>query len=822
MSASAVDRSPARLPLRRLLPLLLLLLLPLGWPVREGHAADVTMPSAWPAAVHDGVDLISWSAPGAELHDPALATATLPSDGTLQYPVGGDHSYRRLTIACAHAGTLCLALSCPRALRIWINDREVLDEDLPWRDPQRSVQAVLLMPVAAGPLALTIQVGTRSRHPAGIDKDCPSRHRAEVLERLEAQLPDRLALAATLHEATLPACALRFSPIQYRQDGTAFQQVVLTPVAGSDPGPASDALLTLSTDLGVGVAGAGLVRAGMLGSGPAPAAHAGGTGKVPAPTRVAVFVPVVHGDLPPLRAAGDAEARAEPASQIALVRTLNVSGPMGRLAVPMPVFEGHGRLAPQREYRALAWPSASDLLAAVPEPILPERYAGFLRLYRKSWEMIHDLMRPATPTSGLPNGYIGTAQKGFMDLVFLWDSCFTAMGYRYAWRTMPATATLDLLYSFQQDGGYIPRESDARTGLPLLWEPDFSPNPPMLAVAELDLARLTGDVARLRRVYPALADHHRWLQANRRLPDGTYWTTGLANGLDNSPSLGDGYPDLTAQMAHAADCLAVIAAAIGKPDEAARWRADAATTGQACNAVLWSGQLKFYATSLAGGGHNPNKVVTGFWPLWAGIVPPERVQALVEQVQDPATFGRLHPVPSLAADSPAYKTAGNYWLGSTWAPTNTAVIKGFQRAGRMDVARALTIRHLQAMLTVFDATGRLWENYCPDQEVRGNQSTQDYSWTISGPTRLLIETLLGIESDALARRIRWTPIPGETCGIRRLAFADATVTVLQTVDAAGTATITVTTDQPFTLELVDGAGRSQDHAIAPGSVTFPR
>jgi glycogen debranching enzyme len=344
----------------------------------------------------------------------------------------------------------------------------------------------------------------------------------------------------------------------------------------------------------------------------------------------------------------------------------------------------------------------------------------------------------------------------------------------------------------------------------------------MLAVAELDLARLTGDVDRLRRVYPALADHQRWLQANRRLPDGTYWTTGLANGLDNSPSLGDGYPDLTAQMAHAADCLSVIAAAIGKPDEAARWRADAAATAQACNAVLWSDTLRFYATSLAGGGHNPNKVVTGFWPLWAGIVPPERVQALVQQVQDPATFGRLHPVPSLAADSPAYKTAGNYWLGSTWAPTNTAVIKGFQRAGRMDVARALTIRHLQAMLTVFDATGRLWENYCPDQEVRGNQSTQDYSWTISGPTRLLIETLIGIETDALAHRIRWTPIPRETCGIRRLAFADATVTLLQTIDAAGTGTITVTTDQPFTLELVDGAGRSEDHAIATGSVTFSR
>jgi glycogen debranching enzyme len=464
----------------------------------------------------------------------------------------------------------------------------------------------------------------------------------------------------------------------------------------------------------------------------------------------------------------------------------------------------------------VAWPTDDALLAKVPEPVLPEQYAGFMRLYRRSWQMTLELVRSPAAESGLPNAYVGTARKTFLNEMFMWDSCFTAMAYAYGWRAFPHTATLDDLYSFQQDGGYIPRETAAYDALPLLYEPDFSPNPPMPAVAELCFARLTGDVQRLAAVYPVLVGFHRWLQANRRLADGTYWTDGLANGLDNSPSLGEGYPDLTAQMAHAAECLAIIADAIGKPAEAGQWRAEQQEIGAACNAKLWSAELQFYATSLVGGGHNPNKVVTGFWPLWAGIVPAERIAPLARQLLDPQSFWRLHPVPSLAADSPSFRPGGDYWLGSVWAPTNTMVVKGFQRVGRIDLARQVTIKHLQAMLQVFDANGVIWENYSSDRFERGSRSGPDYSWSISGPIRLLIESLLGIEPDALSQTVRWTPIPGETLGLKRLALGPATISLLQGREQ-GKDVITVATDQPFTLELVDAQGQLVAYHIAPGS-----
>jgi hypothetical protein len=761
----------------------------------SGNAGEaVTAPLAWPEPALSDVAVLRWSPPAMARSDAALDAGAAPAERT-PLPVGGDGTFRRLVLQCRRAGTLVLLMDCPRALKAWMGDRQVLDEELPWRDVQRRVQVALLAPVPGGEVAVTIQVGPRSRHPASIDKDCPSRNRAHVMEALAQTLPDVLTISASIQDAAVPPCVLRFSPSQFRDGGVAFQELFLR--AAAEAGPS----LRLSTALGGSWT-------------PSPAGGAATTSTTEAGARR--HIPVYRGDLPALRIAGEPESRPEPASQIARTVPLTIAGPQGSVNLPMPVFEEHGRDAPVREFHATTWPTADQLLAAVPEPVLPERYAGFMRLYHRSWQMILELVRVPEPVSGLPNAYVGTAKKSFLNEVFMWDSCFTAMAYGYGWRALPHTATLDMLYSFQQDGGYIPRESAVRDGQPLLYEPDFSPNPPMPAVAEVCIARLTGDRERLRRVYPVLVGYHRWLKANRRLPDGTYWTTGLANGLDNSPSLGDGYPDLTAQMAHVAESLGIIAAALGKADEAAAWKAEHDAIGTACNAALWDDGQQFYATSLPGGGHNPNKVVTGFWPLWAGIVPAERVDALARHLLDPRSFWRPHPVPSLAADSPYFEPGGKYWLGSVWAPTDTMVVKGFQRCGRLDLARAVTEKHLQAMLAVFDATGVIWENYGSEKFERGSWSGPDYSWSISGPIRLLIETLLGIEADALRQTIRWTPLPHETMGIQRLAMGPATISLMQRVED-GKDVVTVATDQPFALELVDVHGAMTTRQISAGS-----
>lgn len=692
-------------------------------------------------------------------------------------------------LECTESGTLIGDIISPRPLRIWMDNILIVDEPLWWRSFQRQVRCAVIIPVSAGDILLEVEVGERPRHPEYVDKSCPSRNRENVLKALMETIPDELSLDLSFVKGESIQLSLRYLPGQFIRDGIVYQEVVVRELERCFLPPSYDIRnimdwkvtpYILRTDLGRSYeTGDNAISSGLR----------------------RVYLPVATTfDSKVVRQAGP-ETRPEPRLEVIGTVTLTTESGKAPVSIKMPVYETLGRLAPKREFTEIKWPTETELWSGLPEPVLPEELTHFHKLYREAWAMIMRLIRHPKPESGLPNSYITTSGSGFTNEIFVWDSSFTAMATAYGWRVFPVYATLDVLYSRQFDGGYIHREHDVRDGQPILFEPDFSPNPPIMSLADLAIANLSGNIHRLRLVYPALAENYKWLEANRRLPDGTYWTTGLANGLDNSPSLGEGYPDLTAQMAHNAEVLGTMATILGKYDEAKDWYRRRDDIAAALNKYLWSLKIQFYCTSLPGGGHNPNKVVTGFWPLWAGVVPPERVEALAFHLKNPASFWRHHPIPSLSADSPFYEPDGNYWLGSTWAPTNYAAIKGFWRAGKTELSRETALRHLQCMWEVLEDTGFLWENYCAERSAPGNIAGKDYSWSALGPIALLFEVIIGLEPDAIHHRLRFTPKPGWHTGAKNYPLGPCTINIYQEPSKNGDRVV-VETDYQFELEVV--------------------
>ncbi len=748
-----------------------------------------------------------WSRGGKDRSDAALRSPqTKPAEMRFE-PEGRFYAGR---LALPATGTLVLQVHSPRPLRIWLGGALVLDEGLLWRFYERRLRAAVVVPCLAGESDLLVEVGPRSTWHAGIDADCPSRNRERVRSELLRRLPDRLTLGARVEPGlAAPAVSLRFLASQFVRDGVTWQHIVARPLAGFPNTPPSTEFWSPVEEPAEPLALTSTVLPGNALEGTSPEERQHGLRHF--------YVPVANPqDAPsPLRRVGDVDERIEPSLEVARTLGLSVEGAGGTVAVEMPCYESLGKQAPRREFAKLEWPSFAEARKLLPEPLLPEALAHFGKLYWSTWEMLYGLVRQPRPESGLPNAYIGTAGQGFLYHQFVWDSSFTAMCTGYGWKALPAYATLDVLYSRQFDGGYLHREHDIRDGVPAAYEPDFSPNPPIMTIAEWAIANLTGNRLRLAKVYPALCAMHKWLEANRRLPDGTYWTTGLANGLDNSPSLGDGYPCLTAQMAHEAETLGKMARILGLEQEAKAWDAEHTAIGKALNAKLWSEAQQIYATSLAGGGHNPNKVVTAFWPLWAGIVPAKRAAALATHLKDPKSFWRHHPIPSLAADSPYFRPQGDYWRGSTWAPTNFAAIKGFDRAGRHDLAVETSLRHLECMLDVLNSTGHIWENYCSEESKKGNWSGPDYCWSALGPIALLLEVVLGFRAEALANTLHWRLPETAGCGLRNLALGPATVSLRHGRDGNGAGWIDVDTDRSFTLAVTVGATETR-HVCAAG------
>lgn len=719
---------------------------------------------------------------------------SMPSDGTLFLPGAAEGSspvaFEAVgTLRLPAPGLLMLHCQSTRPLKLWIGRHLVFEDELQ-RERTYICRRMILaatLPLGAGEHAVHLAAGLPARHISWVDEHCADPRRHDTLAAVARHLPDGITLTTTFTPtAGGPAVALRFEPGQFRETGRWWQDVRVRPLAGFRPSPSPwksweeklpDPTPALSTPLG---------QARRV---------------APFPGRPAdelrFYVPVWEGDPPAARDIGP-DARGESIRAIVAEVPLNLATPEGAATLSLPVFEILGRRAPVREHRDIPPPQPEAVLAAAPRPILPAARQGWLELYEAALRMLCRLWQSCSPESGLPGGYVRTAENGFENKQFVWDTCFTTLAAAYAHRAFPARASLDALYARQDDGGLIEREHDTRDNTALTFEPGFGVNPPLFAQAEWAVARLDGDAARLQAVRPVLEAHFEWIWHNRRRPDGTFWTTGLASGLDNSPGQGVAYPCLTAQMMHFAEYLARFARMGGDFAAADRYEERRRAIGEALETHLWDPQRRIYATPLAEGGFNPHKIVTAFWPLWAGCAQPDRVAALRAHLEDPASFNRPHPIPTLAADSPLYRPGGDYWRGSVWSPTNVATLLGFWRAGQHDVARAFTARHLDALFTVFRATdGGLWENYAPEASTPGSWSQKNYSWTAASPVTLLLEVFLGLEPDAVANTLTWT-LPDEPgCGVENYPLGRATFSLLHQADGA----VAVTTDAPFTLVL---------------------
>jgi hypothetical protein len=356
----------------------------------------------------------------------------------------------------------------------------------------------------------------------------------------------------------------------------------------------------------------------------------------------------------------------------------------------------------------------------------------------------------------------------FSGSIYLWDSCFMAAYAKHHLDVLPIGQALDNFYSLQDGDGWICREY-TKEGLPF-WpkEHPVSCNPPLLAFAELELHGRSRDLARLKRVYPQLRAHWRYMQGAFRMPDGLHFNDAFGSGMDNIPRYPEGWQDdgqgivlrdlhpelfvytglsprwnrqgrmvdISAQMALCARQLARIATLVGAQDEVAGYERAHGEIAEALNRLCWhEGDGWYY--DLGHGEQVPRRHIGAFWVLWAGIAPPARAQRMLARLTDPAQFWRRIPVASTPADDPRFAPRGAYWLGSVWAPTNYMLLRGLEQAGQQALAQRLARRYYAAVAAVYRDTGTFWENYAPDALSPGSQARADFcGWTALAPIAL--------------------------------------------------------------------------------------
>ena len=507
--------------------------------------------------------------------------------------------------------------------------------------------------------------------------------------------------------------------------------------------------------------------------------------------------------------------------------------------------ETMGMYFAKKAYEAKPLANFAKLRSQLPSPIYDDNPV-LVRLYWKAWELaFHNFHEPA-PQSGFVSQFIDAA---FNKNIFLWDSCFMTMFCNYAYPLVPGISTLDNFYAKQHEDGEICREIVRDTGIDFgEWvdhedKPLFSrwgwpasdkelgidanapvmyrgrsipsPNPkvtldglnhPIMAWAELEHYRVTGDKDRLGEVWQPMVHYYAALQLYLRQGNGLYVTDWAS--MDNSPrnaylkNGGTGI-DISSEMVLLARQLSEIAVILGKGTEARAYSAEADQLASTINQAMWGEKQKFYFDLMQDGQRVPVMTIAAYWTLLAGVASPDQAADLVAELKNPETFGRLNLVPTLAANQAGYTPLGGYWRGSVWVPTDSMIIRGLEKYGYSDLARSVALNHLDLVAHVFEKTGTIWENYAPDQVRQGDPAKSDFvGWSGIGPIMYLLEYAIGLRPDAAHNRLVWQIEAGGRRGCERYRFNGHVVSLRAgpTTDGSKAEIIQVQSDSPFELQ----------------------
>jgi mannosylglycerate hydrolase MGH1-like protein len=531
-----------------------------------------------------------------------------------------------------------------------------------------------------------------------------------------------------------------------------------------------------------------------------------------------------------------------------------------------------GKYFAKKQYDPKPLPRFADLRDQLASPIC-DNEPLWVRAYWKAWELAFKNFHEPTQGSGFVSQFIDAA---FNQNIFLWDSCFMTMFCNYAYPLVPGISTLDNFYAKQHEDGEISREIVRATGTdfepwinsedkplftrwgwpsygeeasavrnsPVIYKgrPVPTPNPfltldalnhPILAWAELEHYRITGDRDRLQEVWEPLVQYYQALHIYLRQGNGLYMTDWAS--MDNSPRNaylkggGTGI-DISSEMALFARQLAQIGQILNKNQEVAAYSRDADGLAQLINRRMWDKKKKFYFDLQLDGKRAPIKTVAAYWTFLAKVASPEQAAALVAELKNPNTFGRLNLVPTLAADQPGYDPAGGYWQGSVWIPTDTMVIRGLEEFGYSDLARKIALNHLELVAKVFQKTGTIWENYAPDANQQGQPAKGEFvGWSGLAPIAYLLEYGIGLRPDVLHNELAWQVQPGGRSGCERYRFGGHVVTLVARPEAGKSdqVLITVESDGAFRLRAqfkgtemtFDVVRGTQEFEISGGSIS---
>ncbi|QJD84826.1 amylo-alpha-1,6-glucosidase [Cohnella herbarum] len=220
--------------------------------------------------------------------------------------------------------------------------------------------------------------------------------------------------------------------------------------------------------------------------------------------------------------------------------------------------------------------------------------------------------------------------------------------------------------------------------------------------------------------------------------------------------------------------LAPILERLGRNDMAQQLREEAERLKQAFDGAFWMPEEKFYAIALDANKDQVRSVTSNPGHLlMSHLVPEDKARLVAQRLVAEDMFGG-YGIRTMSTGSTGYNPM-SYHDGSVWPHDNSMTLIGMSRLGFKEEAATVVSGMLNAA-EHFEYY-RLPELYCGYDESVGYPvsypvACSPQAWA-AGTSIVLIQSMLGLQPDALARSIRLDPFLPE--GINHLTVTDLPV-----------------------------------------------
>lgn len=171
--------------------------------------------------------------------------------------------------------------------------------------------------------------------------------------------------------------------------------------------------------------------------------------------------------------------------------------------------------------------------------------------------------------------------------------------------------------------------------------------------------------------------------------------------------------------------LEQISSALGKKEDAEKWREQVERRKEAVQNYLWDAERGMYFDyDFEKQTRSTYEYITTFYPLWAGIATPEQSRSVMQHINRFEQPGGLVMSP--------YETGGQWDFPYAWAPCQLMAVEGMRRAGFNEDADRISYEFLSTVLENFRRDGTIREKYDAVKRSSETQVTAGYHANIVG------------------------------------------------------------------------------------------